>query len=58
MVSLLTGIVLIVAWIVLALGVSVHTGWVHILLGAGAVFLVRAIVLGNDSGPASADVDT
>lgn len=52
--SFLGGIASIVAWIALAFGAAVQTGWVHVLLGAGVVLIARGIVLQNGGAAKSA----
>jgi hypothetical protein len=49
--SILAAFALIVLWIVLAFGLAIPSGWVHVPLGAGIVFIARAIVLGSDQTP-------
>jgi len=51
--SILAAFALIVLWAVLAFGLGLATGWVHIPLGAGVVFIARAIVMGDDRSPDS-----
>jgi hypothetical protein len=49
--SVLVAAVLIVGWAVLAFGVQLRNGWVHVPLGVGVVFLARAIVVGDERTP-------
>jgi len=44
--SLVLGLLLLVAWVLLAFVFPVGTGWVHLLMGAGVVLLVRRVVTG------------
>lgn len=50
-VSLIAGIVVMVAWIVLGFIVPVGAGWVHLLLAAGMMILVRAVVMARRGEP-------
>jgi len=45
--SFLAGIAFVVAWIVLAFGAALETGWVHVLLGVGVVLIARGVVMQN-----------
>ncbi len=40
------GIVLLAAWVLLAFVVPVGSGWVHLLMGAGVILLIRRVVAG------------
>jgi hypothetical protein len=44
--SLAGGIVLLAAWVLLAFVVPVGSGWVHLLMGAGVILLIRRVVTG------------
>jgi uncharacterized membrane protein len=44
--SLAGGTVLLAAWILLAFVFPVGSGWVHLLMGAGVVLLIRRVVAG------------
>jgi len=44
--SLVLGLLLLVAWVLLAFVLPVGTGWVHLLMAAGVVLLVRRVVTG------------
>jgi hypothetical protein len=44
--SLAGGIVLLAAWVLLAFVVPVESGWVHLLMGAGVILLIRRVVAG------------
>ena len=44
--SLAGGIVLLAAWVLLAFVVPVGGGWVHLLMGAGVILLIRRVVAG------------
>lgn len=44
--SLVLGLLLLVAWVFLAFVFPVGTGWVHLLMAAGVVLLVRRVVTG------------
>ena len=45
-VSLVAGLLLVAAWLVLAFVVPVGSGWVHLLMAAGVVLLIRRVVTG------------
>ena len=45
-VSLVGGVVLLVAWVLLAFVFPVGSGWVHLLMGAGVILLIRRVVTG------------
>ncbi|MEK7668683.1 MAG: hypothetical protein AAB409_08550 [Gemmatimonadota bacterium] len=45
-VSLIAGVLLLVLWIVLAFVIPVGAGWVHLLMAAGVVLLIRRVVTG------------
>lgn len=45
-VSLVAGVLLLVVWIVLAFVIPVGAGWVHLLMAAGVVLLIRRVVTG------------
>jgi hypothetical protein len=45
--SLVLGIVSLLAWIILAFVVPVGAGWVHLFLAAGVILLVRRVVTGR-----------
>lgn len=45
-VSLIAGVLLLVVWIVLAFVIPVGAGWVHLLMAAGVVLLIRRVVTG------------
>ena len=44
-VSLIAGVVALVVWAILGLIVPLGAGWVHLLLAAGMLLLMRAVVL-------------
>ena len=44
--SFIIAAVLLVTWVVLAFVAAIPSGWVHIPLGVGVVFIARGIVLG------------
>jgi hypothetical protein len=44
--TLLSVIVLLVAWIVLAFVVAVPAGWVHLCYAVAAILLVRRVLVG------------
>ncbi len=44
--SLAGGIVLLAAWVLLAFVIPVEGGWVHLLMGAGVILLIRRVVAG------------
>jgi hypothetical protein len=44
--SLVLGLLLLVAWVLLAFVFPVGTGWVHLLMAGGVVLLVRRVVTG------------
>jgi len=44
--SLVLGLLLLVAWALLAFVFPVGTGWVHLLMAGGVVLLVRRVVTG------------
>lgn len=50
--SLVLGVALMIAWIVLGLVVPLGAGWVHLLLAAGVMLLIRGVVLGRPRGAA------
>lgn len=53
MVDLLVGLVLVAAWIILQFVVRPATGWIHLALGAGMVFVIRGIVTSKWGTPRS-----
>lgn len=44
--TLIAAIAALVLWVALAFVVRVPTGWVHLLLAAGVLLLVRRVVTG------------
>jgi hypothetical protein len=46
-ISLIAGILALLAWIFLVFLHPLHTGWVHLLLGLGVVLLIRRVVTGR-----------
>ena len=50
--SLVLGVALMIAWIVLGLVVPLGAGWVHLLLAVGVMLLIRGVVLGWPRGAA------
>ncbi len=44
--TLLAAVAALVLWVVLAFVVHVPSGWVHLLLAAGVLLLVRRVVTG------------
>lgn len=44
MFEMLAGLVLLVVWGVLQFGVQPANGWIHVLLAAGVVLIIRGIV--------------
>ena len=42
--SLLTGVVLLAVWIILAFVAAFPSGWVHAPLAAGTIFIAKAII--------------
>ena len=44
--SLGGGIALLAAWVLLAFVFPVGSGWVHLLMGAGVILLIRRVVTG------------
>jgi uncharacterized membrane protein len=46
-VSLVLGLLCLILWVVLAFVVPVGAGWVHALLAAGVLLLVRRVVTGR-----------
>ena len=47
--SLIGGLVLLVLWIILAFLAPVGAGWVHLLMAAGVILLIRRVVTGPDA---------
>ena len=47
-VSLVVGVLALLAWILLGFLVPVGAGWPHLLLGLGLVLLVRRVVVGRE----------
>ena len=45
-VSLVGGVVLLVAWVLLAFVFPVGAGWVHLLMAGGVMLLIRRVVTG------------
>jgi hypothetical protein len=45
--SLIAGIVAMVAWIILGFVVPLGAGWIHLLLAVGMLLLIRSVVLWN-----------
>ena len=45
--SLIVGVLCLLAWIVLVFLHPVATGWVHLLLAAGVLLLIRRVVTGR-----------
>ena len=45
--SFIVAAAMLALWIVLAFVAAIPSGWVHIPLGVGVVFLARGIVLGG-----------
>jgi hypothetical protein len=46
-VSLVGGIVLLVAWVLLAFVFPVGAGWPHLLMAGGVMLLIRRVVAGR-----------
>lgn len=46
-ISLAVGIAALLAWVVLVFVFPVASGWVHILLAAGVLLLIRRVVTGR-----------
>lgn len=44
--SLVGGLVLIALWVLLAFVAPVGAGWVHLLMAAGVILLIRRVVTG------------
>jgi hypothetical protein len=49
--SLALGLVALVAWLVLGFLIPLGAGWIHLLLAAGVMLLVRAVVMRAPRGP-------
>ena len=47
--SLVVGLLCLILWIVLGFVVPVGAGWVHLLLAAGVLLLVRRVVTGKSA---------
>ena len=45
----IAGITLLVAWIIVAFGMALESGWAHLPLAAGVVLIAIGIVLGGES---------
>lgn len=43
--DIIIGLVLVVIWIVLQFFVHAATGWIHLLLAAGVILVIRGIAL-------------
>jgi hypothetical protein len=48
-VSLVGGVVLLVAWVLLAFVIPVGAGWVHLLMAGGVMLLIRRVVAGRNT---------
>lgn len=48
MLELLAGLALIVVWVVLQFGAALATGWIHLLLIAGVLLVIRGVVGRDD----------
>jgi hypothetical protein len=44
--TLAGAVVLLAAWVLLAFVFPVGSGWVHLLMGAGVILLIRRVVTG------------
>lgn len=53
MIELVAGVVLLAVWGVLQFFVQPATPWIHVLLAAGVVLVVRGIVISNPGTPTS-----
>jgi len=47
--SFIVAVTMLALWIVLTFVAAIPSGWVHIPLGVGVVFIARGIVLGGSS---------
>ncbi|HEY4099999.1 MAG TPA: hypothetical protein VGM20_03885 [Gemmatimonadales bacterium] len=53
MVDFVVGLALVALWIILQFVVRPATGWIHLALGAGMVFIIRGIVASKWGTPRS-----
>ena len=51
-VTLASGLLAVAAWIVFGLVIPLGAGWVHLLLAAGVMLLIRAVVTWPSRTPA------
>lgn len=49
--DLLIGFLLLAGWGVLQFGTATHSGWIHVLLIAGVLLVIRGIALRGEPAP-------
>lgn len=50
--DLVIGLVLLAVWLVLQYGTSIATGWIHVVLIAGVIQVIRGIALRDEGASA------